>query len=112
MSKVILSKHALDRAKFRKMEIGAIEEVVLHPQKEIDLGEGKIKFIKRIAKRNYQVIATHLNKENKWLVISVWVKGEEDRIPLIWQLLTLPFRLLWLLLKTTWQIVAKIAGKN
>jgi hypothetical protein len=33
-------------------------------------------------------------------------------LPFIWILITLPFRLLWWLLKALWQIIAKIAVKK
>lgn len=109
MPKVILSTHAIDRAKLRKMELYGIEKLVLNPDKKISLGQNKFKFLKKIGDRRYQAIASYLPKENNWLVISVWVRGEDDRVPLIWQIITLPFRLLWWILKFIWQIIAKIA---
>jgi hypothetical protein len=111
MSKVILSNHALERAKLRKMKLTAIEKLILDPERKIVLGKQKFKFFRNIDNRYYQAVAIYLPKEDKWLVISVWVKGEEDRIPFIWTLMTWPLRLLWWLLKTCWLIIAKIAGK-
>ncbi|HPS40687.1 MAG TPA: hypothetical protein PLQ50_01620 [Candidatus Woesebacteria bacterium] len=120
MSKVILSNHALKRAKSRKMELQAIEKVVLDPERKIVLGQQKFKFFKKIGHRHYQAIATYLAKEDKWLVISVWVKGEADQPPFIWLLITAPFRLLWFLCRMLWRfinwfinwIIAKTAGKK
>ncbi|AKM81586.1 MAG: hypothetical protein UT13_C0001G0626 [Candidatus Pacebacteria bacterium GW2011_GWF2_38_9] len=112
MTKIILSKHALERARSRKMELSLIEKVVANPDKKFDLEENKSKFLKTIDGRRYQVVATYLQKENKWLVISVWVRGEEDQLPFIWILITSPFRLLWWLIKIIWQILAKIAVKK
>lgn len=112
MPKIILSKHAIERAKSRKMELTAIEKTIANPDKKFDLEEGKVKFLKKIDKRRCQVIASYLPKENKWLVVSAWVRGEDDRAPLIWILITLPFKILWWLLRTIWQIIAKIAGKK
>lgn len=112
MPKIVLSKHAMQRARSRKMELYAIEQLILYPDKKIDLGEQKFKFIKNVSNRNYQAVATYLPKENKWLIISVWVKGEKDQLPLVWKLITSPFRLVWWLLKTSWLIIAKIARKK
>jgi len=94
------------------MELYAIEQLILFPDHKKELGDDKFKFQKIISKRNYQAVATWLAKENKWLIISVWVRGEEDRPPLVWLLIIAPFRLLWELFKLIWQIIAKIARKK
>jgi hypothetical protein len=39
------------------------------------------------------VVAYYLDDERKWLVKSVWVRGEDDPKPLWWQMLTLIPRL-------------------
>ncbi len=112
MPEIILSNHARQRAKLRKIELSAIRQLILYPSNKIDLGENKFKFFKNVSHRRYQAVATHLKNENKWLVISVWVKGEEDQLPLLWLLISLPFRLTWWLIKSLWQIIAKIARKK
>lgn len=112
MPKIVLSKHALERARSRQMELYAIEQLILYPDHKKDLGESKFKFQKIVKNRNYQAVATWLAKENKWLIISVWVRGEDDRLPFAWLVITAPFRLAWWLLQTLWRILAKIAGKN
>ncbi len=83
MPKIVLSNHAMERARSRKMELYGIEKLILDPDKKISLGEEKFKFLKNVSGRNYQAIATYLQKENKWLIVSVWVRGEEDKLPLI-----------------------------
>ena len=55
----------------------------------------KLSFKKIIKGRRYQVIAVYLREEAKWLVLSTWVKGEDDKIPFVWQLLVFPFRLIY-----------------
>lgn len=112
MPKIVLSNHAMQRARSRKMGLYAIEQMIIYPDKKIDLGKHKFKFLKNIDNRHYQAVATYLPKEDKWLIISVWVRGEEDQLPFAWRLITLPFRLLWQLLKFLWQIIAKIAWKK
>lgn len=116
MPKIILSKHALERARSRKMDLYPIERTIIDPDQKISLGEQKFKFLKNVSGRKYQLVATYIAKEDKWLIISAWVRGEEDRLPFIWTLITAPFRLLWWLLKTIlqtlWQIIAKLAWKK
>lgn len=116
MAKIILSKHALERAKFRNIELSVIEQIILNPEQKINLKDGKFKFIKNLNNRHYQVVAADIKKENKWLVISVWVRGEDDKVPFVWKLITLPFSFLWWLLKNLFKVVssiiAKIAGKK
>lgn len=112
MAKIILSKHALERARSRRIELALIEKVIANPDKKFRLDDEKTKFLKKVDNRRYQVVATYLKNENKWLVISVWVRGEDDRLPLIWILISAPFRLLWWLIKNLWQIIAKIAVKK
>lgn len=116
MPKITLSKHALDRARSRKMELYAIEQLILFPDRQSATADGKCKFQKHIAGRHYQAVGTYLAKEDKWLIISVWVRGEEDELPLVWRLLIAPLRLLWWLLswlgRRLWQIAAKTAKKK
>lgn len=112
MAKVILSKHALERARSRHIELAVIEQVILSPDQKINLKDGKFKFIKNLDNRRYQVIAASVKKEDKWLVISVWVRGEDDQAPLMWKIITLPFRLLWWLLKKLSSIIGKIIAKT
>jgi hypothetical protein len=112
MPKIVLSKHALERARSRGMELYAIEQLLLFPDHKKELGDGKFKFQKIVNKRNYQAVATWLAKENKWLIISVWVRGEEDKLPFAWLFISAPFRLAWWLLRSLWRIIAKIAGKK
>lgn len=120
MPKISLTKHALERARSRQMELYAIEQLILFPDHKKALGDDKFKFQKIINQRNYQAVATWLAKENKWLIISTWVRGEEDRLPLVWLLISWPFRLVWRLLlwllQQLWRglrgIIARIAGKK
>ena len=112
MPKIVLTKHALQRARSRKMELYAIEQLILFPENKISVGENKFKFFKNIGERRYQAVASYLKKEDKWLIISVWVKGEEDQLPFVWIIITSPFRLIWWAIKLLWKIIARIAGKK
>jgi len=116
MPKIVLTKHALERARSRKMELYPIERTILDPDKKISLGEQKFKFFKNVAGRHYQLVATFLPKEDKWLIISVWIRGEEDQLPFMWRLISAPFYFLWWLIRIIfqllWKIIAKIASKK
>jgi len=86
-SQIIFTKHALSRSQQRYVPQDKIEQVLQYPENTISLEENKTKFIRVINQRQFQVIASYLAKENKWLVISAWVRGEEDSKPILDQLL-------------------------
>lgn len=96
---LIFTKHAWFRLKERSITSDQIYQTLQYPEKKLTLNEQKIKFIKKLNQRQIQVIAQFLMQENKWLIISVWVRGEADKIPLIWQIISLPFRLIFQLIK-------------
>lgn len=101
-SQIILTKHALSRGKQRYVTQERIEQALTNPDKTINLEDNKTKFIRVINERQFQVVATYLPKEDKWLVISAWVRGEEDRSGTAKELLTIIARtLLWILRKIT-----------
>lgn len=97
---IIFTKHALDRLKDRSIDYAHIADVINHPNKKFKQDGSTTKFIKTINNRKIHTVASYLKKDNKWLVISVWVRGEDDKAPFIWQLITLPFRVIWWTLKT------------
>ena len=86
-SQIIFTKHALDRSEQRCVTQEKIEQVLQNPDKTIQIGGGKSKFIRIIDQRHFQVVASYLAKEDKWLIISAWVRGEEDSKPFIDQLI-------------------------
>jgi len=95
---LILSHHAEQRAKQRSIGLGAIHQTVNYPDLEKKQEKDQIKFQKYIGGRQYQVVTVYLKEEQKWLVLSTWVRGENDKIPFIWQLLIFPFRAIYQLL--------------
>lgn len=96
---IIFTNHALDRLKDRSINYAHIADVVNYPDKKFHTKGESWKFIKTINGRKIHTVATYLKDDRKWLVISVWVRGENDKAPFIWQLLTLPFRLIWWIFK-------------
>jgi hypothetical protein len=78
---VVFTDHALERAKLRKVTQAMMVSAITQPDRKQPEADGDTKFIKDIQKRNVQVVATYLNDEKKWLVKSVWVRGEDDPEP-------------------------------
>lgn len=89
----IFTKHALERLQDRSISQDAAAQVLQYPEitQPSDKPEN-VKFIKTINERTIHVVATYLADQKKWLVLSVWVRGEQDQPSLVWQLLTLPFK--------------------
>ena len=103
MSKVykntIFTHHAYDRSSQRNIDPEAVWQVINQPHQKVAADEDKIKYIKKIKGRTYHVVAQYKADQQKHLVISVWVRGEDDQLPIAWQLITLPFKLVWWLLR-------------
>jgi hypothetical protein len=104
---LVFTKHALERLSDRTITQDAIYQTVQAPDRSLP-GQGNTKFIRAVSGRLIHVVAAPI-KKHQWLVVSVWVRGEEDREPLAWQIITLPFRLVW---KIWSYFSAKIAGKK
>ena len=110
MSEFIFTKHALQRLNERSISQN-MAEMVLRQSDKTEPGKkpGTVKFIRRIHDRNVQLVGTYLDDQKKWLIVSAWVRGEEDKVPFIWQLLALPFRLIWWLIQ---QVIRQIGKKK
>lgn len=92
----IFTKHALERLGGRSITKDSVVSVLRHPDSSKPTGkQNTTKFIRTLNGRLIHVVATYLPDQKKWLVISVWVRGENDRVPLIWRILTAPFKLVW-----------------
>lgn len=91
---IILTNHARERLSLRKMAQSDIERVMRNPDQTLPgKKSGTTKFIKKIDGRNHQVVAKLLENKKDWLVLSVWVRGEEDFNLIEWVVL-LPFRII------------------
>lgn len=96
---IILTHHAEERMKKRRMARSDIERVIGNPDKTYPgKKQGTVKFIKWIDGRQHQIIGKLLDNQKDWLVLSVWVRGEDDFNLVEW-LVFLPFRLVWKLVK-------------
>lgn len=94
----IFTTHALERLKQRSISEYAVADTVSYPDKKFPDGKNT-KFIKMIGGRKHHVVAHWKPADHKWLIVSAWVRGEDDSQPLYLQLLFAPFKLVWWLLK-------------
>jgi hypothetical protein len=105
---MVFTNHALDRLSLRSLSMEAIGKVLSNPDKTFPSDKPEsIKFIRQLDDRTIHVIATYLKDKKKWLVVSVWVRGEEDPAPLAWQIITFPFRLAANVAVIIWSYISK-----
>lgn len=91
---VIFTNHALDRIELRRIPQEMVVTAIRQPDHKVLEADGDTKFIKTIRGRNVQVVSAYLADEQKWLVKSAWVRGENDPNPLLLWLRRLLRRLL------------------
>jgi hypothetical protein len=102
---IVFTKHALERMNKRSISKDKIWQVINNPDKTLNKSSNRTKgvtkkYLKELSGRSYQVVASYLKQEKKYLIISTWVRGEDDKQSIIWILITLPFRIiLWILKK-------------
>lgn len=100
MAAPILTNHARERLKQRWITEQSIESVLRSPERtEPGSKEGTVKFIRTLNGRPVHVVGKFLPDQDRWLVLSVWVRGEDDKPPFMWQVITLPFKAVWWLVK-------------
>jgi hypothetical protein len=75
---VRFTKHARERLDLRRLSEDMIIEVMRKPNTTRNIDDGKIKFTGKVMGANVHAICKPLIEENKWLVISLWVRGEDD----------------------------------
>lgn len=75
---VVFTKHARERLDLRRLSEDVIIQVMRKPNSTHKLEDGKIRFISKVMGSKVYVICKPILEENKWLVISLWVRGEDD----------------------------------
>lgn len=91
---LIFTNHALERLSQRSISQEAVERVLDHPDRTHPTDKAQTtKFIRELNGRVIHVVATYLPDQKKWLVVSVWVRGEDDKVPVAWYIISFPFRL-------------------
>ena len=98
---LIFTNHAIARMNERSITDDAIYWVLKDPDtvKGDRYGHQSVKFIRLYRDRLYHVVAQHKPKENAWLIVSVWVRGEDDTESVASQIILAPFRIVWWLIR-------------
>jgi len=100
------TKHALKRTKKRSLKQRDIYLTIKKPDKKIKKSRVVTKYSKLIKDRKYQVLTSFIPKENKHLVISAWIRGEDDPhsffiqlLLVIYKLVVFPLKLIFIFIK-------------
>ncbi len=78
---VIFTKHALERLELRRLTQEMIFTTIIRPDHYREERDGDSKFIKVVNGRQVHVVSVYLPDEQRWLVKSAWVRGENDPNP-------------------------------
>jgi hypothetical protein len=75
---VIFTNHALERLSLRELTQAMIVSAVTQPDEKRIEDDGDTRFIKSFAGRRVHVVAKFDADDGKWVVKTVWVRGEDD----------------------------------
>lgn len=75
---VVFTKHAREQLSLRKIGEDMVIQVMRRPSKTYNADNGKIKFIGKTAGAKLHAVCKPIPEENKWLVITLWIRGEDD----------------------------------
>ena len=75
---IVFTKHAKERLELRRISREMVVKTIRNPNKQFTESNGHIKFIRKVHGAKVHAICKPIPEENKWLVISVWVRGEDD----------------------------------
>jgi len=77
---MVWTNHAMERLKQRGIYQADALAVLRNPEQTFPAKkDNSVKFIRTVNGRRIHVIGV-LNEEKRWVVTSVWVRGEEDRV--------------------------------
>ncbi len=96
---IILTTHASERLRQRSIDVYDVAETIAHPDKKFSDSKNTTKFIRILHGRKYHVVGQWKPSEQRWLVVSAWVRGENDSESLFVQIVLAPIRLIWWLLR-------------
>jgi hypothetical protein len=77
-SQIVFSKHARERMAQRIISEDMVRYTIALPDKTYLEEDGDTKFIRTIAGVRLHVVCKPIPDEDKWLVKSTWVRGEDD----------------------------------
>ncbi len=105
---LIFTNHALARMKDRSITADSVWRVVQHPDRTKPEGKpNTTRFIRTINDRTHHVVATYLPERKKTLIVSTWIRGEEDAVPVVWRLITAPVKVIWWIAKQLFSLLSK-----
>ena len=87
LQNVIFTNHAIERLKLRRISQNMVVQTVKRSDESFLEDDGDTRFIKDIKGRNVHIVARQADEPGKWLVISAWVRGEDDPKPLFVRIL-------------------------
>ncbi len=79
---IVYTDHARERMDQRRITPAMVSAAVTSPDRSHLEDDGDTKFIKTINGRKLHVVANYQTDEGKWLIISTFVRGENDALPL------------------------------
>lgn len=74
----ILTEHAKERMKTRRVSSQMIGAAMANPDERRHEDDGDTRFIKTVRGRLLHVVAKPLPDQDSWLIKTVWVRGEDD----------------------------------
>ncbi len=75
---IVFSHHARERMELRVISEDMVLQTIRRPDKTYPEADGDTKFIRRVNGANLHVVCKPVPDEDKWLVKSTWVRGEDD----------------------------------
>ena len=75
---IAFTRHARERLEKRKISREMVIQTIQNPNNQYIENDGKIKFIRKVSGCKVHAICKPIPEENKWLVVTVWVRGEDD----------------------------------
>lgn len=112
---LIFTDHALQQMRKRRIKREMVYDTIHKPDNKEPEEADKFRFIRVIDDRNVHVVASFAETQKKWLVVTAWVRGEDDPRPLAVRVLLLPIRMLrvmWRMLRLLLQKVLWPVGRG
>lgn len=74
----VLTNHAEERMALREVDRQMVEMAFKRPDERVVEDDGDTRFIRTISGRELHVVGKFLSDEHRWLVKSLWIRGEDD----------------------------------
>lgn len=110
---MIWTDHAVERLKKRHISQADALKVMANPTKTFPGKKpGTVKFIRTINDRRIHLVGK-LNEQKQWVVLTAWVRGEEDRDDVVVRIVKWIFSMIFKILKALIKLIGDlIRGKR